>query len=109
MKENETLALAEEILKNIELQEVSLSSIALRCARLARITNNQVAMDLFKFELTGYPKDEKGYILSSAFAIARFANRNSFQKNKAGVKKKQLKANYYRKIEKDRPAPNSIL
>jgi hypothetical protein len=85
MKENETLTLAEEILKNIELQEVSLSSIALRCARLARITNNQVAMDLFKFELTGYPKDEKGYILSSAFAIARFANRNYFQKNKAGV------------------------
>lgn len=37
MDEIETIKLAEVILRNIELQEISLSSIALRCARLARI------------------------------------------------------------------------
>jgi len=36
----ETLALAEEIIKNIELQEIPLSNIVLRCTRLARITRN---------------------------------------------------------------------
>lgn len=54
----EAQRLSEEILKNIELQEISLSNIVLRCARLARITGNQSAMDLFKYELTGYPKDD---------------------------------------------------
>jgi hypothetical protein len=58
----ESLKLAEEILKNIELQEISLSNIVLRCARLARITGNQKAMDLFKYEITGYPKDDQGYV-----------------------------------------------
>lgn len=90
MNENEALRLAEEILKNIELQEVSLSSIALRCARLARITNNQIAMDLFRYELTGYPKDLKGFILAKAFEIARFANRNYFQTDKAGASREYM-------------------
>lgn len=81
----ETLSLAEEILKNIELQEISLSNIVLRCARLARITGNQNAMDLFKYELTGYPKDDQGYVLADAFQLARYANRSFRQKDKSGI------------------------
>ena len=80
----ETLLLAEEILKNIELQEISLSNIVLRCARLARITINQSAMDLFKYELTGYPTDDSGYVLTEAFQLARYANRTFKQKDKSG-------------------------
>ena len=81
----ETLILAEEIIKNIELQEVSLSNIVLRCARLARITGNQNAINLFKYELTGYPKDDQGYILADAFQLARYANRSFRQKDKADI------------------------
>lgn len=81
----ETLLLAEEILKNLELQEIPLSNIVLRCARLARITGNQSAMDLFRYELAGYPKDDQGFILAEAFQLARYANRPYKQLDKFGI------------------------
>lgn len=89
-KSEEILHLAEEILKNIELQDISLSNIVLRCARLARITGNQSAMDLFKYELTGYPTDDQGFILAGAFQLARNANRTYRQKDKTGIVKEYL-------------------
>lgn len=89
-KSEETLRLSEEILKNIELQEISLSNIVLRCARLARITGNQSAMDLFKYELTGYPTDDQGFVLADAFQLARYANRTFRQKDKDGIIKEYL-------------------
>ncbi len=89
-KTQEILNLSEEILKNIELQEISLSNIVLRCARLARITGNQPAMDLFKYELTGYPTDDQGFVLAEAFQLARYANRTFRQKDKAGIVKEYL-------------------
>lgn len=73
-KNSEILKLADEILKNIELSEIPLQSIALKCTRLARITNNQNAMNLFQYELAGYPKDNNGYIPVDAFNLARYAN-----------------------------------
>jgi hypothetical protein len=89
-KTEEILNLAEEILKNIELQEISLSNIVLRCARLARITGNQPAMDLFKYELAGYPTDDGGFVLTEAFQIAKYANRTFRQKDKSGVVQEYL-------------------
>ena len=89
-KTEEIQHLAEEILKNIELQEISLSNIVLRCARLARITGNQPAMDLFKYELTGYPTDDQGFALAEAFQLARYANRTFRQKDKLGIVKEYL-------------------
>ncbi|PIR92955.1 hypothetical protein COT99_03365 [Candidatus Falkowbacteria bacterium CG10_big_fil_rev_8_21_14_0_10_43_10] len=89
-KTEEILQLAEEILKNIELQEISLSNIVLRCARLARITGNQSAMDLFKYELTGYPSDDQGFVLFGAFELARYANRTFRQKDESGIIKECL-------------------
>lgn len=85
-KSSETVQLAEEILRNIELGEVPLQNIVLKCARLARITGNQRAMNLFHYELAGYPKDNSGSILSEAFSLARFANRIFYdQKRNAEV------------------------
>lgn len=83
-KNTETLQLAEEILKNIELNEIPLRNVVLKCTRLARLTNNQKAMDLFNYELAGYPQDEKGFILAEAFSLARYANRTFQQKDKSG-------------------------
>lgn len=80
-KNEESLNLAEEILKNIELNEIPLGNIVLKCARLARLVNNQSAMDWFKYELAGYPKDDNGFILGEAFNLARFANRVFKQKD----------------------------
>lgn len=81
-KNSEILKLADEILKNIELSEIPLQSIALKCTRLARITNNQNAMNLFQYELAGYPKDNNGYIPADAFNLARYANRVTYDKEK---------------------------
>lgn len=89
-KTQEIQQLAEEILRNIELQEIPLSNIVLRCARLARITGNQPAMDLFKYELTGYPTDDQGLVLAEAFQLARYANRTFRQKDKFGIIKEYL-------------------
>lgn len=86
-KTKEILQLSEEILRNIELQEISLSNIAMRCARLARITGNQPAMDLFKFELIGYPTDDTGLVLREAFEIAKYANRRFRKADQAGALK----------------------
>lgn len=83
-KNEETLQLAEEILRNIELSGIPLRNVVLKCARLARLTNNQKAMDLFHYELAGYPKDENGYVLQEAFNLARYANRTFQQKDQTG-------------------------
>lgn len=86
----ESLLLAEEILKNIELQELPLSSIVLRCARLARITQNQEAIDLFRYELAGYPKNEENLVYADAFSLARKANRTFFEKDKVTSKNQEF-------------------
>lgn len=83
-KNEETLQLSEEILRNIELSEIPLRNVVLKCARLARLTNNQNAMDLFNYELAGYPQDENGFILAEAFNLARYANRTFRQKDQSG-------------------------
>lgn len=85
-KNTETLQLAEEILRNIELNEIFLRNIVLKCSRLARLTGNQNAMNLFHYELAGYQKDQSGFVLAEAFSLARFANRTFYdQKRNAEV------------------------
>ena len=84
-KSEEALKLSEEILKNIELSEIPLQSVVLKCSRLGRLTNNQSAVDLFRYELAGYPQDKNGSILIEAFNLARNVNRVFSQKDKIGV------------------------
>jgi len=74
--------LATEILNDLEQNEVNLSSIALKCLKLARLSGDQYSLNLFKFELSGYPKDENGFILPDAFRLASAANRVSSDKDK---------------------------
>lgn len=50
----EAQELAGDIVKNIELSEISLEKCALKAARLARITNDFEMEKLFQFEVSGY-------------------------------------------------------
>lgn len=76
MSRNEEIQLlAEEIIRNIELSELPLRNVVIKCARLARLTDNQRAINLFQYELAGYPKDDQGFIQTEAFNLARFVNR----------------------------------
>lgn len=51
----EALSLAEEILRNIELSEASLTNIALKATRLARLLNDFDMQKTMQFEVAGYP------------------------------------------------------
>jgi len=83
----EIIELSEEILKNIELDEIPLRNILLKCARLARLTGDVNTINLFNYELNGYPKDDKGFVLYDAFELSRQANRRFKQKDKNGIEK----------------------
>ncbi|MFA4987112.1 MAG: hypothetical protein WC712_11040 [Candidatus Brocadiia bacterium] len=51
----DALALSGEILKNIELSEIPLASVALKAARLARLLNDSPIQKTMEYEASGYP------------------------------------------------------
>src|SRR2546426_1493030 len=65
----EARELAQGILRNLELQEIPLSSILLRCRRLARLIEDEAAYTWFGYELNGYPCSD-GVVEDNAFQIA---------------------------------------
>lgn len=56
----EALLLAEETLKDIELSRMSLSNIALKASRLARLINEFDLEKIFEYEAGGYPRKKDG-------------------------------------------------
>ncbi|WP_310535306.1 hypothetical protein, partial [Novosphingobium sp.] len=48
-------ALSDEILQNIELREITLDAVMLKCARLARLLKDDQHLKLFQYESGGYP------------------------------------------------------
>jgi hypothetical protein len=57
---DEALELSAEILKDIELSTISLSKVALKASRLARLLNQDNPQQIFAFEASGYPKTPNG-------------------------------------------------
>lgn len=49
------LALSEEILRNLELNEIPLANIALKTSRLARLLNDFETQKAMQYEVSGYP------------------------------------------------------
>src|ERR1700733_14032505 len=56
----EALALSDEILKNLELGGVSLTSISLKASRLGRLLNDFVMEKMMEYEAGGYPTETGG-------------------------------------------------
>ena len=56
----EALLLSGEILKNIELNEISLESIALKTGRLSRLLNDFTTQKIIEYEVAGYPEPVAG-------------------------------------------------
>lgn len=56
----EALSQSSEILKNIELDEISLTNIALKSSRLARLLNDYDVQKIMEFEVRGYPSQPVG-------------------------------------------------
>lgn len=57
---SEALALAEEAIKNLELSEISLTNIALKASRVARLTNDAQYQQIMQYEAGGYPYNPSG-------------------------------------------------
>ena len=57
---SEALKLAEEILRNLELSETSLTNIALKTSRLARLLNDFEAHQILRHEASGYSTKADG-------------------------------------------------
>ncbi len=73
-KNIEALNLSSEILKNIELSEISLEKICLKCISLARLCGDSDHELAFKLEVLGYGNVTNG-IPPHIFKIAEIANR----------------------------------
>ena len=73
-KNIEALHLSSEILKNIELSEISLEKICLKCIRLARLCGDSDYETAFKREVSGYGDFPKG-IPPEVFKVGKIANR----------------------------------
>jgi hypothetical protein len=75
----EALLLSSEILRNIELNELPLSNIALKTSRLARLLNDFDMQKIMEFEVSGYPSTPDG-IPQDAWRLAITAGRRIQEK-----------------------------
>ena len=80
----EALLLAEEILRNLELSETTLSVCLLKASRLARLLNDRDHQLAFEYEASGYPSTAGG-IPPDVWRIARLAGRIQQEKDKDQV------------------------
>lgn len=81
-KFEQALETCEKILTGIELGTLTTSSMLMMCLRVARLTNDTYAIEWLQYENSGYPQDEKGYILSNAWRIGWKHGRGYFSKEK---------------------------
>ena len=72
---DEALELSDEIIRNIELSEIPLANIALRTARLARLTNNFNMIKIMELEISGYSNESTGFVPKDQWEIGMEANR----------------------------------
>lgn len=77
------LILAEEILTNIEMADIGLSAVMLKCARLARLIGDEDHRKAFAFEAGGYPNTPTG-VPNEAFELGRRAGRIYKEKDNEG-------------------------
>jgi len=86
----EALELSEQILRNIELSEIPLSSAALKASRLARLLNDFDYQKIMEYEAGGYPSTPEG-VHPDIWKLAEVANRKFQQKDsKSGEMKEYV-------------------
>lgn len=76
----EALALSEEVLKNIELNEIPLANVALKVSRLARLLNDFSNQKVMEYESSGYPSTPDG-VPPDIYQLAVLAGREYQQKD----------------------------
>lgn len=80
--------LTKEILKNIELSEIPIENIILKCLRLCRLMKDEQGIDFFSYESSAYPRNDEGYLTPRAWEICEIAGRTYFDINEKKEKHK---------------------
>ena len=87
---SEALALSNELLRNIELNELPLANIALKSSRLARLLGEFNYQRIFSFEASGYTTTPDG-VPPDVYSLAVIAGREYLLKDaKSGEVKKYI-------------------
>jgi len=69
-KRLQAIAACEKIINGIEDGEITISSALLQCMKVARLVNDVDAIEWLNYELGGYPRNDKGYLTTSAWNVA---------------------------------------
>lgn len=95
----EALELSNEILKNIELSDISLTNVALKVSRLARLLNDFEMQEILKYEVSGYPSTPGG-LPQNLYKLAVMAGREFSKEERAnyGIQKVTKKYVYIESI-----------
>jgi hypothetical protein len=81
----EALLLADNTLRELEISEIPLASIALKCSRLARLMNDFEMQQIMLYEASGYPTEPTG-VPAKVWALASKAERVYKKKEKNETK-----------------------
>lgn len=84
-KREKALDACENVLDGIEEDTISTSSALLQCLRIARLLNDQYAIEWLQYEYGGYPLTETGHIESHAFNIGYSNGRGSIEDGKKRI------------------------
>ncbi len=95
----EALALADQALKELELSEASLTSIALKASRIARITGDFDMQQIMLYEAGGYPFEPSG-VSPEIWELAKKAERIVKEK-KDGETKEYAKLKSIERLESE--------
>lgn len=79
----EALNLCQELISDLELSRLPLANCFMKGCRLARLLNDGQHLEIFQYELSGYPTSPEG-IDPTIFELCRKANRISKSKDKEG-------------------------
>ena len=80
-KRLQAIAACEKIINGIEDGEITISSALLQCMKVARLVNDVDAIEWLNYELGGYPRNDKGYLTTSAWDVAVQHGRSYVDKN----------------------------
>ena len=68
-KTEKAIEACEKVLDGLECETISISSALLQCLRIARLTNDEDAIQWLQYENSGYPIDNSGYLLKNGWEI----------------------------------------
>lgn len=107
-KFEQALETCEKILTGIELGTLNTSSMLMMCLRVARLTNDTDAIEWLQYESGGYPRNDDGHIISSAWGIAYKHGRGYLNKDKQKVIFVDLASELEGQISSQRSALNNF-